>query len=174
MKKLWIALLIAALLAASPVSCAHAETEQDIWTLVTQEGQRLTQIAAPVAVGDEYIAQDNRTYRVTAVDESTHKATVQETGQEAAVTQAFYPAVRVLAVLHALGRILRKRGRRVLTGDGLGGHPRRGGDAQELAGGQGRDGGVQHGLLPAARRGGLPSLARGGDGTGQERPCGYL
>ena len=103
MKKLWIALLIAALLAASPVSCAHAETEQDIWTLVTQEGQRLTQIAAPVAVGDEYIAQDNRTYRVTAVDESTHKATVQETGQEAAVTQAFYPAVRVLAAEKRVG-----------------------------------------------------------------------
>ena len=57
MKKLWIALLIAALLAASPVSCAHAETEQDIWTLVTQEGQRLTQIAAPVA---ESIIRRNR------------------------------------------------------------------------------------------------------------------
>ena len=52
MRKLWIALLIAALLAASPVSCVHAETEQFIWTLATQEGQRLTQIAAPVAVGD--------------------------------------------------------------------------------------------------------------------------
>ena len=103
MRKLWIALLIAALLATSPVTCARAEAERDIWTLVTQEGQKLTQIAAPVTVGDEYIAQDNRVYRVTAADEGTHMATVQETGQEAAVTQAFYPAVRVLAVEKRVG-----------------------------------------------------------------------
>ena len=103
MRKLWIALLIAALLATSPVCSVRAETEQEIWTLVTQEGQRLTQIAAPVTVGDEYIAQDNRAYRVTAVDEGTRMATVQETGREAAVSQAFYPAVRALAAEKRVG-----------------------------------------------------------------------
>lgn len=103
MKRLWISLMIAALLAASPVSCVHAETEHEVWTLTTQDGQQLTQIAAPVTVGDEYIAQDNRTYRVSAVDEASHRATVQETGQEAAVAQAFFPFVRALAAEKRIG-----------------------------------------------------------------------
>lgn len=68
----------------------RAETEDEIWTLVTQEGIALTRIGTKVSVGDEYISGDNTVYRVISIDEVKREATVAPIGEEAALTQAFF------------------------------------------------------------------------------------
>ena len=70
----------------------RAETEDEIWTLVTQEGIALTRIGTKVSVGDGYISGDNTVYRVISVDEVKREATVAPVGEEAALTRAFFVA----------------------------------------------------------------------------------
>ena len=95
----------------------RAETEDEIWTLVTQEGIALTRIGTKVSVGDEYISGDNTVYRVISVDEVKREATVAPIGEEAALTQAFFLVQPVAMNLtkSAMGRLLLRRAGRGST-----------------------------------------------------------
>ena len=88
MRKLSAWALIFLLTFALCLPVLRAETEDEIWTLVTQEGIALTRIGTKVSVGDEYISGDNTVYRVISVDEVKREATVAPIGEEAALTQA--------------------------------------------------------------------------------------
>ena len=90
MRKLLAWALIFLLTFALCLPVLRAETEDEIWTLVTQEGIALTRIGTKVSVGDEYISGDNTVYRVISVDEAKREATVAPIGEEAALTQAFF------------------------------------------------------------------------------------
>ena len=90
MRKLSAWALIFLLTFALCLPVLRAETEDEIWTLVTQEGIALTRIGTKVSVGDEYISGDNTVYRVISVDEVKREATVAPIGEEAALTQAFF------------------------------------------------------------------------------------
>ena len=57
---------------------ARAENDGDcLYTLVDGAGHRLTQRAARMYVGDEYIAGDDRHYQVVSVDDAAQTATAQ-------------------------------------------------------------------------------------------------
>lgn len=57
---------------------AGAENDGDcIYTLLNEQGEALTMRAGRMYVGDEYIAGDNREYRVVSVDDAARTATAQ-------------------------------------------------------------------------------------------------
>ncbi len=87
MKQLW-ALSLAACLCLASLPAAHAEEAEDmrVWTLMDESGQLLTQRAAPMSVDDEYIAGDNRLYRVVSADDAAATATARYVGQEPAAS----------------------------------------------------------------------------------------
>ena len=84
LKQLW-ALSLAAWLCLMALPSAHAEADDmRVWTLLDESGQQLTCRAAPMSVDDEYIAGDNRLYRVVSVDEAAATAIAQSQGYEPA------------------------------------------------------------------------------------------
>ena len=81
-----LCLAMAALLCLGMIP-AHAEELTDdaqIWTLLDESGAPLTRRAGTMFVDDEYIAGDNRLYRIVSVDEAAHTATAQMIGFEPA------------------------------------------------------------------------------------------
>lgn len=85
-----LCLTMAALLCLSMIP-AHAEPlfpdaadDSQIWTLLDESGNPLTRRAAAMFEGDEYIAGDNRLYRIVSVDEAAHTAAAQMIGFEPA------------------------------------------------------------------------------------------
>ena len=84
LKQLW-ALSLAAWLCLMALPSAHADADDmRVWTLLDESGQQLTCRAAPMSVDDEYIAGDNRLYRVVSVDEAAATAIAQSQGYEPA------------------------------------------------------------------------------------------
>lgn len=83
-KLLW-ALSLAACLCLTMLPAAHAEEDdQRVWTLLDESGQRLTRRASPMSVDDEYIAGDNKLYRIVSVDDAEATAIAQYLGYEPA------------------------------------------------------------------------------------------
>ena len=64
MRKWLILLLILCLLPAA----ALADDQEQVWNLVTEEGELITQLIYEPEVGDEYLAADNTLYTVIAVE----------------------------------------------------------------------------------------------------------
>ncbi|MBR1560113.1 MAG: stage II sporulation protein P [Clostridia bacterium] len=81
-----IAILLALLLfAALP---ARAENDGDcVYTLVDEQGAALTMRGGRMYPGDEYIASDNRYYRVASVDDDAQRAVAEYLGE--ATAEAF-------------------------------------------------------------------------------------
>ncbi|MBQ8313590.1 MAG: stage II sporulation protein P [Clostridia bacterium] len=48
-----------------------AQAEEEVWTIVTEDGVRLTQVCYEPETGDEYIAGDNRMYEIIRIDGET-------------------------------------------------------------------------------------------------------
>ena len=83
MKRRMIALFLA--LALSFPACALAsvgDTSDEIYTVFTEEGSILFQIAGAVSVGDEYISAENRLYEIISVDEQHKTAVARLVGDE--------------------------------------------------------------------------------------------
>ena len=79
MRRILPCLLILLLLCGA----ALAENDGDcIYTLLDADGQLLTRRAAQMYVGDEYIASNNRAYRIAFVDDANCTATAQEISAE--------------------------------------------------------------------------------------------
>ena len=69
---------------------ALAETDGDcVYTLLDADGRVLTQRAAQMFVGDEYISADNRLYRVAYTDDTACTATAEDLGPSVADAAAF-------------------------------------------------------------------------------------
>lgn len=80
---------LAAFLCLAMIPAAHAEDlseadDSQVWTLLDESGAQLTQRAGTMYIGDEYIASDDRLYRVTGVDTVNHTASAQLLGYEPA------------------------------------------------------------------------------------------
>ena len=81
-----LCLAMAALLCLGMIP-AHAEELADdsqIWTLLDESGNPLTRRACAMFTDDEYIAGDNRLYRIVSVDDAARTATAQMIGFEPA------------------------------------------------------------------------------------------
>ena len=79
MRKALLLILAGLLLLAFP---ARAENDGDrVYTLLDEQGQTLTQRAGRMYVDDEYIASDNRHYRIASVDDGARTATAQYLGE---------------------------------------------------------------------------------------------
>ena len=74
MKKRLCSLLLAAVLFMPSAARAAEGTNEKVYALLSPEGQVLTHIAGDMDVGDEYIASDNRHYKVTKVDAAALRA----------------------------------------------------------------------------------------------------
>ena len=99
-----LCLAMAALLCLGMIP-AHAEELTDdsqIWTLLDESGNALTRRAGTMFVDDEYIAGDNRLYRIVSVDEAAHTATAQMIGFEPAPQSSAVSAF-IETVAHAEG-----------------------------------------------------------------------
>ncbi|MDR3086064.1 MAG: stage II sporulation protein P [Christensenellaceae bacterium] len=103
MKK-WSFALCAAVLALSLLlpAGAHAQGES-IWTLADESGQKITSIAADVDIGDEYISGDNQLYRVKAIDRVNMVATMENLGEEPALSLTEYELQPVAAAVRSVG-----------------------------------------------------------------------
>ena len=78
--------LLALLLALMALLTVPARAENDgdcVYTLKDAQGRVLTMRAGRMFVGDEYIAADNREYRVTSVDDAAMTAVAEYTGDTA-------------------------------------------------------------------------------------------
>ncbi|MGX8706800.1 MAG: stage II sporulation protein P, partial [bacterium] len=74
--------VILILLAALFLLTAHAETDGDcVYTLIDERGATLTQRGGRIYEGDEYIASDNKHYRVVSVNDGQFTATAQYLGE---------------------------------------------------------------------------------------------
>ena len=83
-----IALALLLVLGSMP---ARAENDGDcVYTLLDPQGQMLTQRAGRMYPGDEYIASDNRHYRIASVDDENHTAAAEYIGE--ASSEAFSAA----------------------------------------------------------------------------------
>lgn len=82
MKKLFVMILF-----LSALLPCYALAETDVYTLLDENGAALTRYCGECDIGDEYISQSNRHYRVTAVDP------VQKTAQTAFLGTADMPDV---------------------------------------------------------------------------------
>lgn len=100
------------------IPAVYAEDETEVWTLVTQDGQVLTQIGTTVTVGDEYIAQNNRLYKVVQVDPGKKEAVVQDMGEESAISQAFYEVRKTAVNRKLVGLYCTHSDESYETGDG--------------------------------------------------------
>ena len=62
--------------------CAQAKAAdtEEVYKLLNQNGETLTQILGQCEIGDEYIGGDNAHYRITAVDVQNHTATASYAG----------------------------------------------------------------------------------------------
>lgn len=76
MKKMLVIMLVVCMLAA-PL-CARAE--EQVYTLLTEDGVRLTRILGSCEAGDEYISGDNTHYRITKVNEEQKTALAERLG----------------------------------------------------------------------------------------------
>lgn len=77
---------LAALLAAGFMFGAMAETETDdarVYTMMDENGVKITSKRGKMYEGDEYISGDNRLYRVVSVEEGSAVATARFVGMEA-------------------------------------------------------------------------------------------
>ena len=83
-----LALTLCALLLAAPLP-ARASDDEAVYTLLDESGQRLTSIGCRVYEGDEYIAGDDRLYRVTGVNDDRREATARCVGPEADAVSVF-------------------------------------------------------------------------------------
>ena len=86
LRQFWC-LALAAFLCLCMLPTAHAEDlseaeDSHIWTLLDESGAQLTRLAGTMYVDDEYIAADNRLYRIISVDAAAHTATAQLLGYE--------------------------------------------------------------------------------------------
>ena len=89
MRKMLLLLLAALFLMASAIP-ARAENDGDyVYTLLDTQGNTLTQRGGRIYEGDEYIASDNRYYRVIAVNDELFTATAELIGE--ASVEAFAP-----------------------------------------------------------------------------------
>ena len=92
------AVALAALLCAAPAAAEAGETDGDcVYTLVDGQGHTLTQRAARMYEGDEYIAGDDAWYRVASVDDAAHTAVAEYLGSAAEDRTAFAPLSAALA-----------------------------------------------------------------------------
>lgn len=64
--------LLATLLLMLPLT---AYAQEDVWTIMTENGTKLTQICYEPEAGDEYIGEDNQLYEITRVEGETAYAT---------------------------------------------------------------------------------------------------
>ena len=75
-------LLLAALFLMASALPARAENDGDyVYTLLDAQGNPLTQRGGRIYEGDEYIASDNKYYRVTAVNDELFTATAEYIGE---------------------------------------------------------------------------------------------
>jgi len=84
MKKKYVLLLAAAslsLLIAAPSLAESVNNGGQVFTAVTEDGQKLFSIGSSVSEGDEYISRDNTLYRIRHV--SGTEAVAERVGQEA-------------------------------------------------------------------------------------------
>lgn len=79
MKKI-VFILLSCFFCAALLLPGHAAAETDVYTLVDEDGNRLTQYQGECDEGDEYISGDNLHYRVTAVDKKSRTATAKLLG----------------------------------------------------------------------------------------------
>lgn len=80
MKRLCAALLLALLLLPLSASAGGGEGD-DVYRITDESGQTLTFYAGTPDAGDEYIAEDNRHYRVSSVSEGEKTAVAQSLGR---------------------------------------------------------------------------------------------
>ena len=74
--------ILLAFLMLTAVLPARAENDGDcVYTLVDAQGEALTQRGGRIYEGDEYIASDNKHYRVISVDDETCTATAEYLGE---------------------------------------------------------------------------------------------
>ena len=97
----WAAALLVALVALSARGAALAELDGDcVYTLCDESGAALTMRAGQMFEGDEYIAADNRHYRVISVDDAARTAVAEYLGEarpDAAALEAFMAVARAEA-----------------------------------------------------------------------------
>lgn len=80
MKKTCILLCLAVLLAAPFSAFAEAEEENTVYELLDENGETVTLYAGTPDAGDEYIAENNRHYRIAQVDPDSRKARMESLG----------------------------------------------------------------------------------------------
>ena len=80
MKKTSMIVLIFLLLFCIPFAAGRAETEEEIYEILDQQGDIVTFFAGTPDAGDEYIAGDNSHYRVNQVDNEGRKARAEYLG----------------------------------------------------------------------------------------------
>lgn len=73
--KRWLWMLLVGLLL---IPCLARAEEDGVWTLVTETGERLTQVCYEPEVGDQYVSEDNRLFEVAEV--TTTEAILREIG----------------------------------------------------------------------------------------------
>ena len=80
MKKVCALLCLTVLLAAPFSAFAEAEEENKVYELLDENGETVTLYAGTPDAGDEYIAENNRHYRVIQVDPDSGKARMESLG----------------------------------------------------------------------------------------------
>ena len=79
--KMKIAALAAIMLLLFPFfACADEEAGDNVYQIMDESGAEITQYAGVPDVGDEYIAGDNRYFRITAVNHTQKQASAQSLG----------------------------------------------------------------------------------------------
>ena len=78
MKKLLTGFLVFCSLLVFLHTAAYAQ--ENVYRILSEDGQYLTQLCGACEPGDEYIAQDNRHYRITQVDEAAKTAAAEYIG----------------------------------------------------------------------------------------------
>ena len=80
MKKVCALLCLTVLLAAPFSAFAEAEEENKVYELLDENGETVTLYAGTPDAGDEYVAENNRHYRIIQVDPDSGKARMESLG----------------------------------------------------------------------------------------------
>lgn len=85
---------------------ADAEESENVYSILNEKGEVLTQILGHCEPGDEYIGSDNAHYRITAVDGQHHTARAEYTGQTAMPDVSWLTGDEAQAVSAAAKRLI--------------------------------------------------------------------
>ena len=79
-----LSLIVLAVLLAQPLNAmaSFGDSADECYTVFTQDGAQLFQIAGAVNEQDEYISADNKLYTIKAADEAQKTAVAELSGEE--------------------------------------------------------------------------------------------